>query len=72
VTPTGKSRAAQQEDLNHELLTDPVSANIISVVDLFFSDYPKCLDLIFIDFTSPRISPGNPRILKHASMVDKV
>ena len=43
----------------------------ISAIDVLFSDYPKCLDLIFIYLSGLMISTGNPRFLKHVSIKDK-
>jgi len=43
----------------------------ISAIDVFFSGYPKSLDLIFIYLSGLMISIGYLRILKHASVDDK-
>jgi hypothetical protein len=43
----------------------------ISAIDVFFSGYPKSLDLIFIYLSGLMISIGNLRILKRASVEDK-
>jgi hypothetical protein len=40
----------------------------VSAIDVLFSDYPKCLDLIFIYLPGLMISTGNPRFLKHVSI----
>jgi hypothetical protein len=67
VIPAGKSRTPQREDLNHEPLKNPVPATIISAIDFFSSDYPKFLDLIFIYFSSPRISTNPSESSQHCT-----
>jgi hypothetical protein len=42
----------------------------ISAIDVFFSGYPKSLDLIFIYLSGLMISTGNLRFLKHASVAE--
>jgi hypothetical protein len=43
----------------------------VSAIDVLFSDYRKCLDLIFIYLPGMMISTGNLRLLKLASIADK-
>ncbi len=40
-------------------------------IDVLFSDYQECLDLVFIYLSGLMISIGDLRLLKHASVVDK-
>jgi hypothetical protein len=55
----------------HETFLEGSLVVAISAIEVLFSDYPKCLDLIFIYLPGMRISIGNLRFLKHASIKDK-
>jgi len=44
------------------------SEGSVSAIDVFFSGYPKSLDLIFIYLSGLMISNGNFRFLKHVSI----
>ena len=43
----------------------------IAAIDVLFSDYPKCLDLIFIYLSGLMVSIRNLRLFKHPSFTDK-